>query len=206
MIQYRRAKYEELKSIARLITDSFKEYPFFDLLLPPGKKNDDFLFSLHYLNTMTYLKKHCCFIGIEDGQILTAVLLKHRDKPEVGFFDYVSSEGFNLLINGGIPCIKNLLKMTHKSKLACHGLGKSNWYLEALVVNVNFQSRHLGSHMLRKCVFPYIKFNGGGVLTLITSTEKNRIFYTKNGFEEFDETFLTNYNCRVGNWSFKIKL
>ncbi|RDU24684.1 GNAT family N-acetyltransferase [Anaerosacchariphilus polymeriproducens] len=202
MIEFREAKFSELKNVARLITDSFKSYPLFRLLMPPDKIDEKLMYQLHYLNTKLFYKKHCCFVGIKDGNIITAALLKHRDK-EINLMDYIIAGGLSLVIQGGITCMKNLLQITQKSKQACHLLSNKMWYLETLVVDGNYQGQNIGSHMLKDCIFPYIQSNGGGLFTLITNTQKNRIFYTKNGFSEFNEMFLENYNYRVGNWSFK---
>ena len=64
----------------------------------------------------------------------------------------------------------------------------------------------LGSSMLQDCLIPYIKNQGGEELTLITNTEINRKFYTKNGFREFSERMLEQNGQTFGNWSFCLDL
>ena len=60
------------------------------------------------------------------------------------------------------------------------------WHLVLLAVQSCSKRCGIGSEMLQKCIIPYIKSNGGGVLTFNTNVEGNRAFYKKNGFEEFD--------------------
>ena len=47
-----------------------------------------------------------------------------------------------------------------------------------------------------------IKTRGDKLLSLITNTEQNRKFYTKNGFQEFAGRKLTRQGRTIGNWSF----
>jgi hypothetical protein len=60
--------------------------------------------------------------------------------------------------------------------------------------------------MLHDCIIPYIEKRGGGLLTLITNTEKNRLFYKKNGFEEFDEMIIRRNGKELGNWSYRMNI
>ncbi|MBQ9007994.1 MAG: hypothetical protein IJ088_01505 [Clostridia bacterium] len=46
-----------------------------------------------------------------------------------------------------------------------------------------------------------MKRNGGKTLSLFTNSEINRVFYLRNGFEEFDATEFTHNGKTLGSWS-----
>ena len=75
-----------------------------------------------------------------------------------------------------------------------------------LAVDNSMKGCGLGSAMLNDCLIPYIRQQGGKDFTLITNTELNRKFYTKNGFYEFAERTLVRDGQQIGNWSFHKEL
>ena len=52
-----------------------------------------FFYELHKVITQAYINRRGCFIGVVNGEIVTAALLKHRDDPDVGVMDYISAGG-----------------------------------------------------------------------------------------------------------------
>lgn len=76
MKSFRLAEKEELHEVATLFTESFSEYPLFPLILPEGRDYKEHLFRLNYTNTKSYYQQKACFVGIMDGKIVSAVLLK----------------------------------------------------------------------------------------------------------------------------------
>lgn len=88
----------------------------------------------------------------------------------------------------------------------CHNLPGRVWYLNSLAVSKSCQGQGLGSRIIADCIIPYIQERDGGLLTLITNTEKNRFFYKKNGFEEFHEMFLRRNGKELGNWSYRMNI
>ncbi|MBD3861714.1 GNAT family N-acetyltransferase [Bacillus sp. 28A-2] len=203
MIQFRHAREDELPQIADLLYDSFQDYTFFDLLCERVRNRSTFARQLHLVNTKVYYRHQSCFIGIENGKIVSAALLKHPSLPEPGLIDYILSGGLKLLFTGGISAIKHVFSILEEAKKACSSLRKPYWYLEALVVAKNQQGKRVGSRMLKECLFPFVASKGGGLFTLITHNEANRHFYRRNGWAEFDERVLRGKDLFLDSWSYK---
>ncbi|MCI4129589.1 GNAT family N-acetyltransferase [Bacillus haynesii] len=203
MIQYRLASADHLDEVAQLFHESFDNYPFMDLLVRPEKKNPQFLYELHKVITQAYINRQGCFIGVVNGEIVTAALLKHRDDPDVGVLDYISAGGIKLFIKGGLSAVWNMVNVAEEAKRSYKGIKQQKWYLEALGVSRFHQGKSFGSKMINDCLVPFIRRNGGGILALINNTNINRSFYKKNGFDEFSAFPLKRFGREIGNWSFK---
>lgn len=62
---------------------------------------------MHKVLTRAYFKKHFCFVDIQNGEIVVA-LLKHRDKPDIKLDRLYSSRGDNINQNGAKKFSKSL--------------------------------------------------------------------------------------------------
>lgn len=199
MNTYRLAKPNELHEIAALFTESFTDYPLFRLLLAQGKQYSKQLFKLNYTNTKSYFQQNGCYVGILDGRIVSAVLLKKSGEKSPGFLQYMFNGGMSLTAQVGFKRIGHVLKTLDRMKEACKRNEKESWYVDSIAVAKGYQGRSLGSALFGEFLFPYIGRHGGGRVTLITHTELNKKFYNKNGFEVFSEygigpDNLTNYS------------
>ncbi|OUL06386.1 GNAT family N-acetyltransferase [Bacillus spizizenii] len=205
MFLYRQARADELNKVAKLFHESFKQYPFMDLLVKRGKKDRSFIFEMHKVLTKAYFKKHFCFVGIQNGEIVVAALLKHRDKRDISLSDYIAAGGIKLIKMGGFSVL-NMLTVANEAKKSYRSLKEPAWYLEVLGVSPSYQGKSLGSKMINDCLIPFISKSGGGVLALITNTDLNRSFYQKNGFKEFSESRIRRFDHEIYNWGFKRKV
>ncbi|MDM5297041.1 GNAT family N-acetyltransferase [Bacillus pumilus] len=203
MIQFRLAREDELYKVADLLHDSFQDYSFFDLLCENVRNRSAFARQLHLINTKIYIQHQSCFVGIENEKIVSAALLKHPYHPEPGLIHYILSGGLKLVFTSSISAIQHVFRILKEAKKACSSLKKPYWYLEALVVAKDHQGKKLGSRMLKQCLFPFIASKGGGLFTLITHNEANRLFYRKNGWVEFDERLLHGKDMGLKSWSYQ---
>ncbi|GED01339.1 GNAT family N-acetyltransferase [Bacillus atrophaeus] len=181
------------------------QYPFMDLLVKRGKNDRSFIFEMHKGLTKAYFKKHFCFLGIQNGEIVVAALLKHRDKPDISLIDYIAAGGIKIIKMGGF-LVLNMLTVTNEAEKSYKSLKEPAWYLEVLGVLPSYQGKSLGSKMINDCLIPFISKSRGGVLALFTNTDLNRSFYRKNGFEEFSESRIRRFNYEICNWGFKRKV
>ncbi|WP_404977971.1 hypothetical protein ACI2O8_13945 [Bacillus subtilis] len=94
--------------MAKLFHQSFNQYPFMDLLVKREKKDRSFIFEMHKVMTRAYFKKHFFFVGIQNGEMVVAALLKHRDKPDIKLDRLYSSRGDNINQNGAEKFSKSL--------------------------------------------------------------------------------------------------
>ena len=206
MIVYREATPKDYNRIAQLSALSFRNYPYFDFAFRNAFKDDDayiaYMEKLHRIHIKANLPQNKCFVGLKDGKIVSAALLQDPAKKKAAVEDYVKAGGLRLIFPVGFSKILNFFRISEDARADCDQKYPSAWYLEILAVDGSMKGCGLGSGMLRECLIPYIQNQGGQELTLITNTELNRKFYTKNGFREFSARTLEQDGQRIGNWSF----
>lgn len=203
MKTFRLAKENELSIIAELFTKSFSKYPLFPILLKDKEGVQKHLSVLNEINTRVHYKRKACYVGISEGEIVAAVLMKRSDESEPNTIDYLMSGGLRLLSKIGISGVYSLLKTMEKVKAACNNFSEQYWYIDSFAVSKQHQGQSVGSQLFEKGVFPYIASNGGGTVTLVTHTDLNKKFYEKNGFQLFSQYPIEGGNKTVNNMSFK---
>lgn len=210
MIQYRKAKRSELEEVAHLSAEAFCAYPMFDVVLHKKFKDKKsyikFTKELHHVLVKAYTRKHCCFVGIDQKEIVSMALLQRPDMKEVSLWDYVLSGGVKLILQGGVKTILKLMEISHEASKKIKNQCKEAWYVELLAVNSEYRGKSLGSNMIQNGIIPFVKKHNGKAITLITNTQINRKFYKKNGFIELSESSITNGGRTIGNWSYCLNL
>lgn len=102
--------------------------------------------------------------------------------------------------------VLRFFKFLGDAEKSCKSLNKPVWYLESLAVDNLYQGQSLGSKMINDCLIHCIASHGGEEVALITNSEINLKFYTKNGFKEFNNTTIYFKNSGISNWSYYKKL
>lgn len=207
MIIYREATEEEIGALARLSTEAFGNYPFFDFVFLSAFKSREAYFAymdkLHRVHIRANMRRHKCFVGVENGRIVSTALLQAPDKKRIGVWDYIRAGALTLVFPVGLARILDFFDVSERAHSDCAREYPSAWYLEKLAVDASMKGCGLGSAMLNECLLPYIRRQGGHELTLITNTELNCRFYAKNGFRMFAERTLDHDGQTIGNWSFR---
>ena len=89
MIDYREAYSSELKEIAKMVAESFGEYPMYTLTFRDKFKNrEDFISYITKLNKVhisANARKHKCFVGVNDGKIVFVALLQNPNIKRISF-------------------------------------------------------------------------------------------------------------------------
>lgn len=206
MIDYREATPRDFSRIAQLSAQSFGNYPYFDCAFRNAFKDDNsysaYMEKLHRVNIKANAAQNKCFVGVKDGQIVSAALLQDPTKKKADVEDYVKAGGLGLVFPVGFSKILNFFHFSEDARADCDTKHPAAWYLEVLAVDESMKGCGLGSSMIQDCLIPYVQAQGGQELTLITNTEGNRKFYKKNGFREFAERMLEQNGEIIGNWSF----
>ena len=94
---------------------------FMDLLVKREKKDHSFIFEMHKVLTRAYFKKHFFFVDIQNGEMVVAALLKHRDKPDINLIDYIAAGGITLIKMGGFSVL-NMLAVTNETEKSSKSL------------------------------------------------------------------------------------
>ena len=206
MIDYREAGTKDFNRIAQLSAKSFGHYPYFDCAFRNAFKNEEsyntYMEKLHRVNIKANAQQNKCFVGVKDGEIVSAALIQDPAKKKADVEDYVKAGGLSLVYPVGLSKILDFFHFSEDARADCDHKHPSAWYLEVLAVDNSMKGCGLGSGMLQDCLIPYVQKQGGQELTLITNPEGTRKFYAKNGFQEFSQRTLEKNGQRVGNWSF----
>ncbi|MGM0124948.1 hypothetical protein IGI37_002342 [Enterococcus sp. AZ194] len=200
--EFRAAKKEEIPQIIDLFSDAFKNDPLMYIFNPKGKNQKMFIRNLFCVNTRSYFRRHLCFVTIIEKEIVAAVLVKKKNVSEINFLDYAISGGWKLIANLGLTRFIKFLSIYDTAQIDCKQLSQNAWYIDTLAVRVNRQGEGIGEEFIQQCILPYIKKNGGGLLTLITQNANNYDFYVKNGFINFSNKTLINDGVEIQNYSF----
>ena len=90
----------------------------------------------------------------------------------------------------GTPCHDYQKKYTHV------------WYLSMIEVDPPFHSQGIGTEFL-SYLEDYVRRHGGKTMVLFTNNRENLSFYTKRGYQVFNEFEITHNGQTMGNWSLK---
>ncbi len=204
MINYREARTDEIREIAKFTTETFGDYPFFKFAfrnLNSEEKYLKYMDKLHYVHIRANMYKYKCFVGTLNGKIVSAALLQNPNVRRVTIFDYIRAGGVGLLFPVGFGSLIDFFDISEESHKPCEKY-KNAWYVEMLVVNKELKGKGIGSDMLNNCLIPYVNSERGTQLALVTNTEQNCRFYEKNGFDMFDKTVLDMNGKPVDNYCF----
>ena len=183
MITFRKAVKDDFDSCIQLLANSFWGYEYFEPFVKSKKKRYQFEHAIQEVNVKAYFDKTTMFVAEESGEIVAVAQLKSPHDKGACFWDYIKAGGLKVIAAGGLKNSFDWLNMFEQTGRVCHEFKEPHWYLNSLAVSLKAKGQGIGSRMLNDCIRPYIQFHGGGLLMLITNSEKNRAFYQKNGFE-----------------------
>ncbi|MDO4837559.1 MAG: GNAT family N-acetyltransferase [Clostridia bacterium] len=210
MITYREATKAEIPAVAKLAAASFGHYPFFDFAFLPVLKTPEaytaYMEKLHAIHIRANMAHHKCFIGVQDGCMVSAALLQNPKEKRVTLPDYIKAGGVRLVFPVGMRKILDFFAVSEEAQQDCAPNYPDARYLEMLVVAPDRKGSGLGSSMLKDCLLPYMQQQGGKELALITNTAVNCRFYEKNGFSEFAHRTLERNGQQIDNWSFHCRV
>ena len=206
MITFRKAVKDDFDSCIQLLANSFWGYEYFEPFVKSKKKRYQFEHAIQEVNVKAYFDKTTMFVAEESGEIVAVAQLKSPHDKDACFWDYIKAGGLKVIAAGGLKNSFDWLNMFEQTGRVCHEFKEPHWYLNSLADSLKAKGQGIGSRMLNDCIRPYIQFHGGGLLMLITNSEKNRAFYQKNGFEEFSSEEFDVNGYKLGNWGYRMNI
>lgn len=209
-IEYREARQEEINAISAIVAETFGEYPMYTLTFRDKfKSGDEFIRYITKLNRVHILanaKKHKCFVGVENGEIISIGLLQNPKIKRISLCDYIAAGGIRLLFPVGFRRLIDFFDISNAAHQDYETQHKDAWYIELLAVSSRHKGRSYGSKMISDCLIPYAMSQGGKKIALITNTENNCRFYEKNGFVKFSQNKLSWGQRSIMNYSYIRKI
>ena len=124
MIDYREAGTKDFNRIAQLSAKSFGHYPYFDCAFRNAFKNEEsyntYMEKLHRVNIKANAQQNKCFVGVKDGEIVSAALIQDPAKKKADVEDYVKAGGLSLVYPVGLS---KILDFFHFSAFLRQGHG-----------------------------------------------------------------------------------
>lgn len=86
MIHYREATQKDFNRIAQLSAQSFRNYPYFDCMFRNAFRTESsyssYMEKLHRINIKANVQQNKCFVGVKDGEIVSAALVRRPGKQK----------------------------------------------------------------------------------------------------------------------------
>lgn len=206
MIKYREVYNKEIKEIAKMVAESFGEYPMYTLTFRDKFKTQEefisYITKLNKVHISANAKKHKCFVGVENKKIVSVALLQNPNIKRISLWDYIISGGVRLLFPVGFKRLIDFFNISNKTHEACEREHSNAYYIELLAVSKESKGMGLGTKMINDCLIPYAKSQEGKEITLITNTKNNCKFYEKNEFRMFSFDSLAWHNKTLNTYSF----
>ena len=206
MITFRKAVKDDFDSCIQLLANSFWGYEYFEPFVKSKKKRYQFEHAIQEVNVKAYFDKTTMFVAEESGEIVAVAQLKSPHDKDACFWDYIKAGGLKVIAAGGLKNSFDWLNMFEHTGWFCIFFIEPHWFLIHLAFSFKAKGQVFGFRRLNDCIRPYIQFHGGGLLMLITNSEKNRAFYQKNGFEEFSSEEFDVNGYKLGNWGYRMNI
>ncbi|MBQ5959835.1 MAG: GNAT family N-acetyltransferase [Firmicutes bacterium] len=206
MLSFERMQRADLLSCANLAARAFGDYEYFSIYVEDDRKRQRFLRAL-LRSEFRSNQNNATFITAKKDGVLTAVAMlcaPDYKKPSDG--QYLRSGYLAAMFHGGVRNVSAWNEMEKQASAPCHALGENTWYLSLLTVDPAYAGQGIGSGILRDCLIPYVRQQGGSALCLFTNSQRNRLFYQKNGFTEFHAQQFSYNGMQIGSWSYHMKL
>ena len=121
MIDYREAGTKDFNRIAQLSAKSFGHYPYFDCAFRNAFKNEEsyntYMEKLHRVNIKANAQQNKCFVGVKDGEIVSAALIQDPAKKKADVEDYVKVGGLSLVYPVGLSKILDFFHFSEDAGL-----------------------------------------------------------------------------------------
>ncbi|MGI6178332.1 MAG: GNAT family N-acetyltransferase [Eubacterium sp.] len=198
---FRTGDRKDFSQCLSVLISAFENYAFFNIYR--AKEQHRFFETMMKIWLDNSFRNGTVFVAEEHSEIVAAAVLQAPGDPEIDIVDFSHCESKTLIDLAGKETLNAFLHMCEVSDKACHDLPDPKWYAVLMAVAARQEGKGIGSKMLQSALIPYIRKNGGGLLTFNTNAEVNLPFYHKNGFQEFDVSVLHENGVELGNWSYK---
>ena len=205
-IEYKKYNSSYEKEVINIFVEAFKNYPLFDIVKDDFKTEEKyFSFYNSFMKALfkATIRKNECYIGINNGNVISLVIIDAPTDKPVGFLDYLLSGGIKPILKLGLFNALKYLKLSDETEYVVKSIKEPRWHLYFLVVDPKYQSMGIGSDAINNFLIPFVKEKNGKLLTVTTNAKNNVKFYINNGFSLIKEETLKYKDRTVNNWSFR---
>lgn len=206
-MEFRLAKKEELKECIRVCSEAFMPYEFSNIYRPKCEKRyRRFTWAIHRTAVNIYFKRKMLFVGVEGDRIVCCACMDAPWHKTMTLGEYLKNGALRAAFFGGMFNLLGYASMMDRLERHCKSIKEPHWHLSNFAVAPECQRMGYGSRMLQEGIFSYIAKNGGGDLYLVTNSQNNAKFYSRNRFREIVYEDLLLNKKHLGNWTFRAKI
>ena len=192
----------DIEECARLAAQSFANYEYFTIYFPDGGQRLDFLRRAILSEYRTTFGLAHFLVARHEGKIVAVAQLFPPDYKKPSDWRYLTHGWWRVLALPFQPEVKAWSKMDAEAASHCHAMmGGGTWYLSSLTVADQQRGTGIGTRMMKECIMPHVKREGGTQLCLFTNSERNLRFYRQQGFLMVDERQFHHHGQTMGSWS-----
>lgn len=206
MLTYEPMGLMERRDCVELAADAFVDYEYFSLYVPDDRRRLRFLRAMLAAEFRANANR-ALFITVKKGGALAAVaMLCDPEYKKPTDMEYMKAGYGKVFFHGGIRNVSAWNTTEAEALKPCRSLTGGVWYLNLLTVAPTFEGQGIGSAALQEQIIPYVREHGGKALCLFTNSERNRMFYQKNGFVEFHAQQFSYKGKSIRSWSYRMQL
>ncbi len=192
----------DIEECAMLAAQSFADYEYFTTYFPDSRQRLDFLRRAILSEYRSTFGLAHFLVARQSGNLVAVAQLFPPDYRKPSDIRYLTHGWWRVLALPFRQEVKAWSKMDTEAASYCHTMmGGGSWYLSSLTVADQQRSMGYGSQMLKECIIPHVKREGGSQLCLFTNSERNLHFYQRQGFQLVDERKYLHHNQTLGSWS-----
>lgn len=187
-------KKHDIKRAARIYFKAYQEYPIWQFLIPDEMERKTKFLSLWEFFVKFYHKYGQIFANSSKFEGLVSIV--HSEKMNTSLIKQLSCGGFKVIRKFGIKFLRKSIPIeNYIQSERVKNAPFSHWYLSYIAVDPEYQSKGIGSIMLKKLFKKYEKYNLPFYLE--THVKRNVSFYQNLNFELLKESITPGTDIQM---------
>lgn len=207
-VEFGKMRRGEVRQAAELAARAFDDYEYFTNWFPEAESRHRVLFSIIWHEYKTNFNVADYLVARQDGRLVAVAQLDAPTYRKPSDLRYLLHGWLKVYGTGDRKTIDDWLAMDAAAGKPCHDYQKTGagiWYASSLTVAPEAQGTGIGTRFLEYWE-EYIRERGGSQIVFFTNSRANLDFYTKRGYQVFDECEFGYNGKTIGSWSLRKKL
>jgi GNAT superfamily N-acetyltransferase len=207
-VEFGKMRRGEVRQAAELAARAFDDYEYFTNWFPEAESRHRVLFSIIWHEYKTNFNVADYLVARQDGRLVAVAQLDAPTYRKPSDLRYLLHGWLKVYGTGDRKTIDDWLAMDAAAGKPCPDYQKTGagiWYASSLTVDPGAQGTGIGTRFLEYWE-EYIRERGGSQIVFFTNSRANLDFYTKRGYQVFDEREFGYNGKTIGSWSLRKKL
>ena len=205
MLIFETLKKDEIKEASQLAARAYFDYIYITIFFPSVKERQRGLARFLAINRKGNFKGSHMLTARMDGRMVAEAALEPPGYKQPSVLKFILSGYLKMYFLTNWKHLHAFLAKDQEAGTPCHDYQKKYpdvWYLSMIEVDPSFHNQGIGTEFL-SYLEDYVRRHGGKTMVLFTNNRENLSFYTKRGYQVFNEFEITHNGQTMGNWSLK---